>query len=105
MCSLASQVISLSRALFCIRRVHLRDLLVRRGGGVRRGLVPSAPLLGTSHSSSGWRGTTVAAVALAVVVVVVVPGAALAATATTVVVQFVVELVMVVSWGALQFLF
>ena len=47
---------SWSRALFCIRRVHLRDLRVRRGDRVRRGLVPSVPLLGTSHSSSGWSG-------------------------------------------------
>ena len=47
---------SLSHALFCIRRVHLRDLRARRGGRVRYGLVPSVPLLGTSHSSSGWSG-------------------------------------------------
>ena len=52
-CILASQVSSLSRALFCICRVHLSDLCVRCGGRVLHSL---APLLGISHSSSGWNG-------------------------------------------------
>ena len=50
-CNLASQVSSLSRALFCIRRVHLRDRRGRCGGRILHG---HAPLLGIPHSFSGW---------------------------------------------------